>query len=368
MQDYQTLTPSQKVTKVSLTTPARRPASTNILPKLTLTGALVSPLVTAIVIWVDGTPIPNPAPYMAGSALVGAIATLVFFLDAIRGNDRIASLRGRERIRASASLALRTALYIIAASIVMVTAMRWFGIPKPIVSATGLFIGFLAFTMSFVLSFYERESVRARNLETTARLQSLEAQIRPHFFFNTLNTISALIPTDPSMAQFVLARFATLFRSLVAPVAALTVPLTDELRLVRDYLEIEHARFGQRLRYDLPDDASLRDLSIPPLTLQPLIENAVRHGIAKLLDGGELTLTLSTSEAGIHLTVSNPVDDPPELTREALLKPGHSLALIADRLALLYRGAAQLEASYDGWFHLTLLIPATVPKDSACVL
>jgi hypothetical protein len=164
--------------------------------------------------------------------------------------------------------------------------------------------------------------------ESRAQARSLESQIRPDFFFNTLNTVSAIIPDQPAEAQRILGQFANLFRGALSGADGQPVPLTSELALVRDYLESERARFGPRLRFTLPDATAHPDLAIPPLTLQPLGENAVRHGIATLLDGGEITVSLTLHPTAYQIVITNPFDEPPVLTLQALLSPGHSLLLI----------------------------------------
>jgi two-component system sensor histidine kinase AlgZ len=127
---------------------------------------------------------------------------------------------------------------------------------------------------------------------TAARAQSrvLQAQINPHFFFNTLNTISSLIPVDPHAAQQTVGRLADMSRYAFSGTERQKVALAEEIEFVRAYLEIEHARFGDRLRFELPCSAQMEGLELPPLIIQPLVENAVRHGIARRADGGAVSV------------------------------------------------------------------------------
>ena len=127
-------------------------------------------------------------------------------------------------------------------------------------------------------------------------LASLESRIHPHFLFNTLNSISSLIPEDPARAERLVEQMAALLRfSLDANQSGL-VPLASELKIVGDYLEIERARFGDRLRYQIDVPADLNESQIPPLSLQTLVENSVKYAIAPDRAGGEIRITGARSE------------------------------------------------------------------------
>ena len=129
------------------------------------------------------------------------------------------------------------------------------------------------------------EQERAYKLLAEARLSSLESRIHPHFLFNTLNSIAALIPSDPMRAEDTVGKLASLLRfSLNAHQSGL-VPLSQELKIVRDYLEIEKTRFGQRIRYEIDVPDALQDVRVPPLALQSVVENAVKHVAAKRPEG-----------------------------------------------------------------------------------
>ncbi|HMC62252.1 MAG TPA: histidine kinase, partial [Candidatus Solibacter sp.] len=132
---------------------------------------------------------------------------------------------------------------------------------------------------------------RARKLATEARLTSLESRIHPHFLFNTLNSISALIREDPGRAERTVERLAALLRYSLDSTARRLVPLRHEMRVVQDYLEIEKTRFGDRLRYtlDVPDE--IGELEVPPMTLQTLVENSIKHAVSANRFGGEIRVT-----------------------------------------------------------------------------
>src|ERR1700722_11355401 len=150
----------------------------------------------------------------------------------------------------------------------------------------------------------ELERERALKLATEAQLASLESRIHPHFLFNTLNSISSLIPEDPARAERLVEQMAALLRfSLDANQSGL-VPLASELKIVADYLEIERARFGDRLRYQIDVPADL-NASVPPLALQTLVENSVKYAIAPQRAGGEIRITGAHSNGVFHVQVSD---------------------------------------------------------------
>lgn len=278
--------------------------------------------------------------------LAGYLCTLSLHVPALRGR--------RWLLRSAAAGGL------VAAGALQFAACRALGLEVSDSRDLFLYMGFLGVSLAFVLSSDAHRRAGRELAESRAQARSLESKIRPHFFFNTLNTVSAIIPDQPAEAQRILGQFANLFRGAMAGADGQPVPLATELALVGDYLDIERARFGARLRYTLPVVSAHPDLEIPPLTLQPLVENAVRHGIAKRLEGGEITVTLTVSPGAYQVLIANPVDEPPTLTSEALLPPGHSLRLIAESLELHYGRRAWIKATLDnGLFQLTLNLPRT---------
>jgi signal transduction histidine kinase len=185
--------------------------------------------------------------------------------------------------------------------------------------------------------------VEARLKEAAARaeLSALQARINPHFFFNTLNTISSLLQEDPDQADDVVQSLAHLFRYTLRVADAGPVPLEDELEFVEGYLEIERARFGERLRvvWDVEDEA--RAARLPGLVLQPLVENAVGHGIAPLGSGGTVTIRAGVRDGTLTIEVA---DDGAGLDGAGGVpfREGHGLANVSQRLAAVYGGRALL--------------------------
>jgi two-component system, LytTR family, sensor histidine kinase AlgZ len=184
----------------------------------------------------------------------------------------------------------------------------------------------------------ELERERALKLATEAQLASLESRIHPHFLFNTLNSISSLIPEDPARAERLVEQMAALLRfSLDAHQSGL-VPLSRELKIVGDYLEIERARFGDRLRYQIDVPAELNESQVPPLSLQTLVENSVKYAIAPERAGGEIRITGARSDGSYRVEVSDPG---PAFELESA-PAGHGLDNLKGRLSTLFGDRAQL--------------------------
>lgn len=153
-----------------------------------------------------------------------------------------------------------------------------------------------------------REEVRNLRLETANRegqLANLRAQLNPHFMFNALNGIRALIDEDPARAKLAITQLSSILRNAMSTVKRRTVPLGEELDVVKDYLALERMRFEERLRTSFEVDQSLEREPVPPMLLQTLVENAVRHGIAKLTQGGEVIVGARRSGQGLVLSVRN---------------------------------------------------------------
>jgi len=188
------------------------------------------------------------------------------------------------------------------------------------------------------------EKERANKLLAEARLSSLESRIHPHFLFNTLNSVASLIPTDPQRAEDTVAKLASLLRfSLNANQSGL-VPLGQELKIVRDYLDIEQTRFAARLRYQIAVPDSLEAVKVPPLALQTLVENSVKHVIAERPKGGEIRIGGSTEGGRILLEVT---DDGPGFSLDTI-PAGHGLANLISRLQLLFGDAGELQVTSRG--------------------
>ena len=203
--------------------------------------------------------------------------------------------------------------------------------------------------------FYLQQQLRERErAELTARLESLRARIRPHFLFNTMNSIASLIASRPDDAERAVEDLSELFRaSLVDGEQSATV--SDELRLCELYLNIEKLRLGERLQLQWDVDEGLSEQPMPALLLQPLIENAVSHGVAHLPEGGTISIAVQRAGDRIEVTVKNPV--PPGNARPSI---GHHMALdnIQQRLQALYEERARFAVRQAGdWHKVSLSYP-----------
>ena len=184
----------------------------------------------------------------------------------------------------------------------------------------------------------ELEHERALKLAASAQLASLESRIHPHFLFNTLNSISSLIPEDPKRAERLVEQMAALLRfSLDANQAGL-VPLAAEMKVVADYLEIERARFGDRLRYQIDVAGDLDAARVPALAVQTLVENSVKYAIAPNRAGGEIRIAGSRENGCLRVAV---MDEGPGFTLESA-PAGHGLDNLKDRLVSLFGDHAAL--------------------------
>jgi len=178
-------------------------------------------------------------------------------------------------------------------------------------------------------------------LAATAQLAALRAQINPHFLFNSLNSIAQLIRADPDRAEACVERLAEMFRYVLRYGEKDFVPLAEELEMARAYLDIERARFGDRLRVETHvDPPSLQHL-IPNLILQPLVENAVRHGLSRKRGGGTVRIDASLADGCLELSVGDDGLGMPDTALERVYEHGIGLRNLRDRLERLY-GPAHL--------------------------
>jgi two-component system sensor histidine kinase AlgZ len=182
----------------------------------------------------------------------------------------------------------------------------------------------------------------AQPVEASARLAELQSRIRPHFLFNALNTALALVQVDPRQAESVLEDLAELFRVALAETGS-AVTLDEEIALAQRYLAIEQLRFGDRLQVVWDLDAAAAGAALPPLVLQPLVENAVRHGIEPALDGGCIVVRTRAVRGMAEVVVSNTLPEEPG-------RPGSGIALanVAERLRLLHDVAGSLDTGIEG--------------------
>ena len=206
---------------------------------------------------------------------------------------------------------------------------------------------------SILLIFFELRAGAFSPAQTEARLAALNARIRPHFLFNSLNAVLSLIRARPQQAEAALESLAELFRAAMRDPGEL-VSLADEIALGKQYLELENLRLGERLAVDWEIGAVALDLPIPPLMLQPLLENAVYHGIEPSPEGGTVRIAIDQNGDELRILISNPTAG----------QVGHAvgnhiaLANIRERLALYYDLEARLETDIgDHSYEVRIILP-----------
>lgn len=201
-------------------------------------------------------------------------------------------------------------------------------------------------------------------LEATmqARFQSLQSRIRPHFLFNSMNIIASLIDSDPAMAEEVVEDMSELFRASLADAENL-VPLAQELALCERYIHIEQLRLGERLTVDWQKHLHSDQHLVPSLCLQPLVENAIYHGIQPRVAGGTITLLLDDRDGQLTARISNPFDEHSPEQRANLKKRGNGMALdnLEQRLRARYGSAARFAVAREQQqFTVSFTIPTAI--------
>jgi hypothetical protein len=202
----------------------------------------------------------------------------------------------------------------------------------------------------------EKRALELQVLAREAELKALRAQIDPHFLFNSLNSISALTIVDPPGARNMCILLADFLRTSLVLGARQQIPLSDELRLVDNFLNIEKIRYGQRLSVVRNVDPGCNMCLVPPLLIQPLVENAIRHGIAPLVEGGTLRMDLHRNGNAMEIVLENPVD----ATREANTQHGAGVGLenVRSRLARLFANQSVVTVSNENdTFRVRLRFP-----------
>jgi len=219
-----------------------------------------------------------------------------------------------------------------------------FRLAAPTLFGFGFFLYLLATAASYLAAAFaisQEAEKRALELEVLAReaeLRVLRAQIDPHFLFNSLQSISALTTIDAAAARRMCLLLADFLRDTLALRARERIALSQELALARRFLEIEHVRFGSRLHMAIEAESGTETEEVPPLVLQPLVENAVTHGIAHLLEGGAVSIHAARHMSSLVLTVDNPCD----ADRPAGRGTGLGLRNVRERLESEYGPDARL--------------------------
>jgi LytS/YehU family sensor histidine kinase len=235
----------------------------------------------------------------------------------------------------------------------------------PLVFTAGFLLYSLAVASHYlILEMEESRAAQARALETgilarDAELKALKAQINPHFLFNSLNSISALTSIDAAKAREMCILLADFLRMTLGLGEKALVPLREELELLQRFLAIETVRFGERLCAEAHIETQAQSCLLPPLLLQPLVENAIIHGIAGLPKGGTVCLAAECSGGRLHLAIENSVDPHAPAPR----KSGLGLANVRQRLEARYGKEATLRATAEeDFFRVTISLPAEMTE------
>jgi two-component system sensor histidine kinase AlgZ len=242
--------------------------------------------------------------------------------------------------------------FVMLLSTLIVSVFRPYFSPEALPSLTRicLFSGMISSIVMYYLNLQQRAYSPAI---AEARLQALQARIRPHFLFNSINAVLSLIRSQPKRAETALEDMADLFRVLMADNREL-VPLAQEIALSRQYLSIEKLRLEDRLTVTWKIEQMPSDAMIPPLILQPLLENAVYHGIEPLVEGGEIVITVYSQRHELNIMISNPY------IAEKQHHQGNKMALknIKERLLLHFDLEASLTSQIkDKRYEIIIRIP-----------
>lgn len=216
---------------------------------------------------------------------------------------------------------------------------------------------FLFFLLSVALHYVLQALEASRQAEVLSReaeLKALKAQVNPHFLFNSLNSISALTTIDPAKAREMCIRLSDFLRNSLRLGERTSIPFGEELALASNYLDVEQVRFGERLRVIQDFDTNCEACEVPPLLVQPLVENAIKHGIASLAEGGEINMSARVHEGRLRFSVENPFDPDAPSQR----KSGFGLVNVRNRLRARYGNTARLDIDASaGKYRVNMTVP-----------
>ena len=208
----------------------------------------------------------------------------------------------------------------------------------------------------------ERRALESAVAAREAELRALRAQLHPHFLFNSLNSINALVGSDPEGARRMTQSLGDFLRGTLQLTNRERVPLAEEFALVDRYLSIERVRFGARLGVERAIEPGAERCLVPPLLLQPLVENAIKHGVSERLEGGVISIDARRRGDAVVLTIENPIDEP----ASAHAGEGHGLENVKRRLAALDPRRTHLDVRREsGRFRVILTLPAETAEDEA---
>ncbi|MFA6457018.1 MAG: histidine kinase [Bacteroidota bacterium] len=205
----------------------------------------------------------------------------------------------------------------------------------------------------------ERSAYEARLLAQQSELKALRMQIDPHFLFNSLNSISALTTTNAELARTMTTTLADFFRKSLYYGAKETIALKEEISLLNHYLDIEKIRFGKRLHVEQRIDPDTLADQVPPLLLQPIVENAIKHGIADSVEGGTIVLVAQKKNDRLFITVENPMEEGAQEKKGA----GMGIEIVRKRLQAVYGSNGDVKTTVaNATFQVIIFLPSSMRK------
>lgn len=214
-----------------------------------------------------------------------------------------------------------------------------------------------------VLDYYKKwqkrevENALLKQLAVESELSALKAQLNPHFLYNVFNTINASVPASQESTRVMIAKLSDLFRYQLKASRNKLVTIKEEIDFVDKYLELEKQRFGERLNYQIDVDSEIVSYKIPPIILQPIVENAIKHGISPLIQGGEVHVRLSRKKEAIEVEVRDTGKGVEAVDKVELLKKGVGLSNTHERLEKLYGSELYFVDNYPQGLVVHFLIP-----------
>jgi len=229
-----------------------------------------------------------------------------------------------------------------------------------------LFISVVIMTLEMVLgnlkekiALQVQENEELKHLQVRTQLMALQSKINPHFLFNTLNTMVSLVHREPQKVEAMILNLSGIYRRVLQVPEDGRVPIGEEIELIKKYLDIEKIRLGDRLSYEVDMESPLERVEIPPLLIEPLVENAVIHGIGPKSGGGKITVKAGLGEKGktIEIKITDNGVGPGEQVNR--ISGGFGLYSVQERLRLLYKDAARMSIAAEpgGGTAITLELP-----------
>lgn len=300
---------------------------------------------------------------------IAALSVGLSVINALRWGAPWIRVRARGPLMATGAYVFLIVTAVLVGAELAVQVVRLAGGPPPAASRSeavriGLIVAAIAAAVSMgyrrLREHVRRTELRAEKIQREAlraQLEVLQSRMNPHFVFNSLNTVAGLVADDPSKAESMIEGLAALFRYSLSQSQRTWVRLGDELEMVRHYLDVEGLRFGERMQTHMAVEPGSDDLLVPPLILQPLVENAVHHGVERRPGGTRVEIEIARPDRQLILRVANELAESDEVPS---LGAGYAMKNVEERLRLLYGAEARLDSTREhGWYSVTVSLPAS---------